>query len=65
MISGFYPLKYELNVIPILEELYKKSYEVCLPVIVEKDSPLIFKSWKPEDKLVKSKFFNVLEPSEE
>ena len=47
-----------------MKHLTQKKFRLALPVVYQKASPMIFRSWKPGDQLVKSSFFNNLEPDE-
>lgn len=47
IIAGYIPLGTELNIIPLLESLVKKGYQICLPVVMGPSLPLIFRQWIP------------------
>ena len=64
-IAGYWPLVNELDIRPIFTHLFERSFNICLPVIVKKDLPLVFKTWSPGDKLVKCGSFNIFEPAED
>lgn len=57
-LAAYYPMSREID---ILTDLLHHSYEVCLPVIIQKDTPLKFAKYSAE--LEPSSIFkNVLEP---
>lgn len=56
IISGYLPIGSEIDVLPLLEALRRRGADICLPCVVEKDTPLVFRPWKPEDPLVDEAF---------
>jgi 5-formyltetrahydrofolate cyclo-ligase len=48
-VSGFHAIGDELDPRPLLERLLREGHQVCLPVIVGKERPLLFRSWTPAD----------------
>ena len=63
IISGYFPIKYEVNIISYLESLNQQKLNVCFPCIIKKDSYLIFKKWDFRKPLKKGKF-EIYEPDE-
>lgn len=65
IVSSYSPISYELNITPIMEELMRVT-ELdlinSLPVVEEKEEPLVFRVYSPGDELVKSELFSVYEP---
>jgi 5-formyltetrahydrofolate cyclo-ligase len=58
-ISGFWPIRSEIDVKILLEALHARGQQLCLPVVA---SPaMIFRAWAPGGELVKSGF-GVSEP---
>ncbi len=55
-IAFYYPINTEVDPFPIIRLLNKKSLNHCLPVICKLNTPLIFREWKKDSKLVKSNF---------
>ena len=56
---GFYwPIRGEFDPRPVVEDwlLINTSNAACLPVIVEKNKPMIFRKWIPGQTLVKGSF---------
>lgn len=60
-IAGYWAVGSEIDLSPLLGELNEKGWSVSLPVVVEKDSPLIFRRWHSGDDLIKGPF-NTLQP---
>ena len=57
IIAGYYPINFEANIIPFLEQ----NKNVCLPVIEKEKSPLTFRRYKTNLKLEKG-FWNIPVP---
>ena len=55
IIGGYYPYNYEFDVIPILEELQKKNYQISLPKI-KKNFQMDFFHWSTKDPLSINKY---------
>ena len=68
IISSYSPISFELNINPVMEELMKVT-ELdlinSLPVVEEKEEPLVFREYNPGDELVKSELFSVYEPKKD
>ena len=62
ILSGYYPVRNEVNILPFLKYLQRKEYTVCLPCIVKVESFLIFKRWSLETEMKEGKF-NINEPN--
>lgn len=52
VVSAYWPMKTELDLRPLMASLYAKGVPVCLPVVAEKDEPLLFRRWEPDARLV-------------
>jgi len=63
VVSGFWPMKDELDIRPLMIELGNEGCQLALPVVVEKRQPLIFRAWRPGDPLEPG-VFGTLHPSE-
>jgi 5-formyltetrahydrofolate cyclo-ligase len=59
-ISAFWPILSEIDVKILLEALHARGRRLCLPVVAK--PAMIFRTWRPGDELVKSRF-GVNEPS--
>jgi len=51
VISGYWPVGDEFDVRPILERAHGAGLACCLPVVMGKNKPLIFRRWEPGDVL--------------
>ena len=54
--SGYWPIGSEIDVRPILERLDRSGHPLGLPVVEGPDRPLLFRSWRPGDRLEKAGF---------
>ncbi len=65
MVASYYPLGKEIDPSPIVQELWKRSITLCLPVIPKmgEERALKFAKWMPQSGLIPSEF-GVLEPAE-
>jgi 5-formyltetrahydrofolate cyclo-ligase len=62
VVSGFWPMKDELDIRPLMFELFNQGCELALPVVTGKGQPLLFRAWRPGDALERG-VFNTLHPS--
>jgi 5-formyltetrahydrofolate cyclo-ligase len=46
IVSGFSPMKSEINPIPLMRRLFDAGAQLALPVIVGRGKPLIMRAWK-------------------
>ena len=60
-IGVYWPFRQEIDVIPLLCQLDKIGCHCLLPAVTGRNMPLQFRSWKPGDNLVTSRF-GTLEP---
>lgn len=51
VVSGFLPIGSEIDVLPSLRALTNLGLETCLPVVLQKAQPLIFRAWREGDAL--------------
>ena len=56
VVSAFWPMAGELDLRPLLEALHARGCVCGLPVVVERNAPLVFRSWEPGVALVTSRF---------
>jgi len=47
----YHPIGAELDPRPLAARLAQEGHDLCLPVVVAPDSPLIFRGWRPGDDL--------------
>ena len=62
IVSGFWPMAEELDIRPLMVELFEQGCQLALPVVVAKKQPLIFRAWRPGDPLEEG-VFGTLHPS--
>lgn len=53
VISAYWPIKGELDLRPVMAEWYELGAIVVLPVVEKKASPLVFRCWMPETRMVR------------
>lgn len=56
VVSGYAPLKSEIDPMPLLRRLAQRGHVVTLPFIEAPGKPLRFKRWRPGDPLVSGQF---------
>jgi 5-formyltetrahydrofolate cyclo-ligase len=62
IVSGYFPIKSELNPLPLLRILAKRRAMVALPRIVGRGHPLSMRAWKFDEPLVRGQW-GIQEPS--
>ncbi|HWA47993.1 MAG TPA: 5-formyltetrahydrofolate cyclo-ligase [Dongiaceae bacterium] len=62
VISGFWPMGDEIDIVPLLSQLHASGHPIGLPVVVGKGEPLIFRSWHPGLALVAGGFKTEVPP---
>jgi 5-formyltetrahydrofolate cyclo-ligase len=62
VVSGFWPIKEEIDIRPLMIELSNEGCQLALPVVQGKGLPLIFRAWRPGDPL-EAGVFGTLQPS--
>jgi 5-formyltetrahydrofolate cyclo-ligase len=62
VVSGFWPIKEEIDIRPLMIELSNQGCQLALPVVQGKGLPLIFRAWRPGDSLEQG-VFGTLQPS--
>lgn len=50
-IACYMPLKGEVSCRPILQQLSTKGHNICLPAVIARDTPLLFRQYRLGDKL--------------
>lgn len=56
VVSAFWPMGEEINVRPLLDAMHERRYRCCLPVVVKRGLPLVFREWTPQTMLVAGGF---------
>ena len=56
VVSGYFPVQEEFDVMPLLGRLARAGIQCCLPVISRRNGPLTFRAWRPGVKLVQNPF---------
>ncbi len=57
VIAGYWPVRDEVNVLPLLEALHgRDDLKLALPVVGERNAPLLFRHWQPGMGLEKGVF---------
>ena len=51
--SGYWPIKGEPDLRPVLAELHRAGALVALPLVEVKAAPLVFRRWTPETRMVR------------
>ena len=67
-ISSYNPIEGEMNITPVIADLLRNSkYNLnhSLPIVVDMNTPLVFREYKWGDDLIQSKFFKVFEPRDD
>jgi 5-formyltetrahydrofolate cyclo-ligase len=63
VVSGFWPMGDEINLVPLLTTLSKKGFVCVLPVMKQRGAPLTFREWHPGAEMHHASF-GVQEPPE-
>ncbi len=51
--SGFWPIKGEPDLRPLMAELHQAGVTIALPLVEQKAAPLVFRHWTPETRMVR------------
>ena len=62
VVSGFWPIKEEIDIRPLMIELFNSGCQMVLPVVQGRGKPLLFRAWRPGDPL-EAGVFGTLQPS--
>jgi 5-formyltetrahydrofolate cyclo-ligase len=63
VVAIYWPVRNEISPLILAEHLHARKFELCLPVVVEKDAPLRFRKYEPGYALHKGKY-GIDEPSQ-
>jgi 5-formyltetrahydrofolate cyclo-ligase len=61
-LSGYWPIKGEPDLRPLLTRLHHSGVTIALPIVETKSAPLVFRLWTPETKMVRGDW-NIPVPS--
>jgi 5-formyltetrahydrofolate cyclo-ligase len=61
-VSGFWPIKDEIDIRPLMIELFNAGCQLALPVVQGRGKPLLFRAWRPGDPLEQG-VFGTLQPA--
>ncbi len=50
-VSGFWPIGDEIDPRPLMQALAARGHELCLPVVIARGQPLLFRRWRAGDEL--------------
>lgn len=56
VISGYRPIRTEIDPTPLMTALFEAGHRLCVPVIEGKGKPLSFREWTPETRMVEGSF---------
>ena len=62
-IGGYCAVGSEMDLRPLLDVLAVSGLELALPCVVAQDQPLLFRSWRPGERLVSGPYGHILEPA--
>jgi 5-formyltetrahydrofolate cyclo-ligase len=62
-VAGYAPMRSEISPTPTLEVLHQQGHPTCLPVVLQKNTPLLFRVWAPGDPLEKGVFHTQIPPA--
>jgi len=65
VVSGFWPMREEIDIRPLLHALHARGHPVVLPVTPKRGEALRFRLWQPGDVLVREKFGTMRPTGEE
>jgi len=52
IVSGFFPYKSEISLLPLLARLHGEGWVTAMPVVVGEGLPLVFRAWAPGEATV-------------
>jgi len=56
VVAGYYPVRSELDPLPLLNRCAAVGMRLALPRIAERDRPLVFAAWRPGDALARGAY---------
>ena len=55
-VASFLAIGDEIDMLPIMEEIWGEGYNCVLPVVIAEDAPLRFRIWSPRTILIKGPY---------
>lgn len=62
VVSGFWPIKDEIDIRPLMAALFDEGCQIVLPVVQGRGTRLLFRAWRPDEPL-EAGVFGTLQPS--
>ena len=56
VIGLYYPVNSEMNPLTLIDYPNSQGKNTCLPIVIDKNSPLIFKAWRPGKDMVAGRY---------
>lgn len=56
VISGYCPIRTEIDPLPLMSALHDAGHRLCVPVIAAAGQPLMFREWTPEAEMIDGPF---------
>lgn len=63
VVAGYWPIRNELDDLPILRELLRRGHSCALPQVAGESSPLVFRAWD-EAAPMKAGRYGIMEPAD-
>jgi 5-formyltetrahydrofolate cyclo-ligase len=61
IVSGYWPIRNEIDPMPLMRHLAARGARLALPVITGRDQPLIFRTWTADTQLLRGQL-GIMEP---
>jgi 5-formyltetrahydrofolate cyclo-ligase len=62
IVSGYWPIRNEIDPMPLMRHLAARGARLALPVVTGRDQPLIFRTWTADAQLLRGQL-GIMEPS--
>ena len=62
VVSGYWPMRHEFDVRPLLTALHERGHPCALPVVMGRGQALVFRAWRPGDGLIDAAFGTRIPP---